>query len=180
MLNTYGERREEILAFLEQEGVVFGTSEKYRQLITECCAEAATVFPELFDELSSVFFYDQDKQQRSDMQQAYATFWYHTIPSDRTILFSVGVSSQAAAAGKEDTLLYILHELAHLKDLIQNGSTDHNLRFHAILDMLIDEFNQLTGHNLENDYFGLDEPLRHYDGTTQARLSGYIAKKFTL
>lgn len=176
-MEIYGTHSEEITSFLKQEGVIFGTSEQYREIITKCCAEVAAAFPELFDELSTLFFYDQDKQQHSDMQQSNAVFWYHTLPESRLILFAIGISSEAAAEGEEFVFLCLLHELAHMNHLIQTGSTDHSLQFHNILDSLICKFNEFTGRSVENDYFGLNEPLQRYDSATQARLSGCTSKQ---
>ncbi|WP_458398195.1 hypothetical protein [Anaerotignum sp.] len=155
---AYGEKQNEMIEWLANQGVVPCDGGTDCPLILSCIGEVATVFPDLFDSLSDCYFYRQEEQQYEGGTTDDAVFWYHT-PSDGVTLYAIGLSTVAAAEGENYLLLCLLHELAHLKNLIENGQSSHRASFHGVLNELIRKFNESTGRNIENDFNGLQ--MRH-------------------
>lgn len=155
---TFGIREKEMRQWLEEQGVVFGNNWWTYPHIKACFGECAAVFPDLFDHISLLYVYNQSQQQYEGGTTDDAVFWYYTTP-DNAVLYAIGVSTAAAAEGEKYLLLCILHELAHMKNLIESGNSNHRIFFHTVLDNLIRKFNEATGRNIENDFNGLE--MRH-------------------
>lgn len=154
---TFGTRDSEMRQWLEEQGVVFGNNWWTYPHIKACFGECAAVFPELFDQISVLYVYNQQAQIDEDLKNSDAIFWFYSAP-DRVMLFAIGISTAAAAQGEEYTLLCVIHELAHMKTLLEGkreGKNGHSTAFHANLDDLISKFNAETGRNIMNDYDGL-------------------------
>ncbi|MGN1230560.1 MAG: hypothetical protein ACI4TP_01550 [Anaerotignum sp.] len=158
-MSGFGTRGKEMEEWLLSQGVVFSDDWRTFQRIKRCFGETATFFPELFDKISVLYVYDQNEQRYSDGKTADAIFWYYGTP-DYDVLFAVGISTTAASLGERYTLLCVLHELSHLKMMLEGKVEEgdgHSSTFHHVLDNMISKFNKATGRNIENDYFGLNE-----------------------
>ena len=59
----------------------------------------------------------------------------------------IGISRRALEAGRDQTVLTLLHELAHVL-----WRTDNPTLFHALLDSIIQAYNKLSGEEIRNDY----------------------------
>ena len=59
----------------------------------------------------------------------------------------IGISSTALELGRDQTVLTLLHELAHVL-----WQTDNPSLFHTLLDGLIFAYNKLSGEEIRNDY----------------------------
>ena len=151
---AYGDKQNIMRDWLKSQGVVFSEGGEYRPLIVACIGETATIFPDLFDRLADCYIYDQGEQQYADGKKNDAVMWYHTPPNEST-MYAIGISIAAAAEGESYLLLCILHELAHVENVIDCGKSDHTSRFHHCLNDLIEKFNKATGRSIENDLDGL-------------------------
>lgn len=77
------------------------------------------------------------------------------MTSDVGALFAIGISVEVLECDSaEYMVLCFLHELAHV--LSSDLKVEHGAVYHAILDGLIERFNDETGFCVQNDYEGMD------------------------
>lgn len=119
------------------------------------------VFIALQDEITTknplnfVYCYDQDAQPpRISACDGYSSVHVDRLTGRRVA--SIGISVQALRAGEDFAGLILLHELAHVL-IDDTAAHDHDEAFHALLDQLIERFNQKTGKAIVNDYQGLEK-----------------------
>ena len=151
-MTLYSRNPAVIRKYIEDQGVIFCYDVSCIDQIKRCFAKIGQIFPELTNQISLFFCYDQAEQTEADSKESDSIIWFHTPPYSNTLL-AIGVSVAAVSQGEDYLFLCLLHELAHMRN-ISRGK--HDSVFHVYLDELISCFNAATGKNIKNDYHGLE------------------------
>ena len=123
--------------------------------LQEYLAPVLFVFSDHVQQVSAWYLFRMSEQayvtEFEDTATADAIHWYMETKDKNEAIHAIGVSVEALENGRKYAQLLILHELAHM---ITNNN--HTIRFHEVLSGLINQFNDATGSNIENDYFGIE------------------------
>lgn len=145
---------EQAVMWVQREGAVFCTDPTMKMRLAEYVAPVAALFPDLMERVAGVYPYFQSEQLREDLQENDGIAWKFVSVHSNEVRYVIGISVEALEAGPEYVQFLFLHELAH-----NMTDKDHSTEYHRLLDSLIKQFNQATGANIVNDYFG--HPMRH-------------------
>lgn len=147
---------ETLLSYMVETGFVPLNDADALSIVESAFDAVKTVFP---DEVRKLPFlclavYDMDMQpQKSDFYGADAMAYFHTNDAGKR-LYCIAVSLQGIRDSSSFLYFLLLHELAHLMiaDKTENHELPHSELFEAVLNELIDRFNDEMGTDLKNDY----------------------------
>ena len=142
--------------FIMQErgsAIVEPPSELY-DLLSAYTQKAFEIFPHLLTEpvrinestgetvtLAAIYVFDNEGPNDGEYYLRYRR------GDEKNRIALIGISRRALEAGRDQTVLTLLHELAHVL-----WQTDNPSLFHTLLDGLIFAYNKLSGEEIRNDY----------------------------
>lgn len=100
----------------------------------------------------------QDQKDGASLRKSDAVAYYHYCKGKNRTLYGIAVSVQGIQQGRDYIYLLLLHEYAHIilydAGLSAKAPHDHDDVFIALLNRLIQRFNDAARTSIKNDYEG--------------------------
>ncbi len=141
------------LKYVCEQGIKMCYDENLREIAKQITLKICKVFivEILNSTLSLIYLYDQN-EQIPEFTKADGCANISERQENGKRVSAIGISIQALMQGSEYTTLIFLHEFAHI---LYKVEVEHGEEYHKHLDKLIERYNNATGSQIKNDYFGL-------------------------
>lgn len=147
--------RKRLRRWIESQGQVFSDDPAIVAAAEPVFRAIQEITPSFWECVTLAFCYvvaEQPEDLRAD------GYCWVDVTSDAGTLYGVALSYEATEKGFKYSVMVALHELTHVLCSIAGTCKihEHDQHFHSVLDGLIQRFNEQTGLQVKNDYFGLD------------------------
>lgn len=130
------------LKWIQQQGVIFYLGKPERERAKLYLRGMSRVFPELVEQLRSIYLYRQSEQ--SNTYSAYdGILWKNVTLDGRGTLCAIGLSVEAVAQGPQYLQWLFIHELCHILAPCAPGT--HSAEFHTAYQKLLQRYDKATG-----------------------------------